>query len=368
MALISSRWVLLVATIVLLCQAGVFYLQAWRCQLQFQTNATNAEDMLTVLAVTDVHLLGKRRRSLIERLWVDLQVHASARAAVDVHNPDVALVLGDQLDESSRYTPKSDWDEYISRFIRAFSSCLPLRTLYLVGNHDTSFGRDMRMEDLKRYEVTFGAANRIDEIGGHTFVSLNTMALDSDVMSSDVRKEARSFLESINFVDLRARAAGHIILLTHLPLFRMNDLQCGEDRLRESGHVTYEHPGFEYDTHQHVLSRELSAELLGKVQPSVVLSGHTHAWCAYHHRGTTTMEYTIPAFSWGQRPDPSYALMRLPRASNVKADQLEVTVCHLPQEPLIFAIYALTPATILLAHIYRLICALRPPKVKAKGA
>ncbi|KAJ8524473.1 hypothetical protein ON010_g16645 [Phytophthora cinnamomi] len=51
----------------------------------------------------------------------------------------------------------------------------------------------MRIEDLKRYEVTFGAANRIDEIEGHTFVSLNTMAMDSDVASQEVKTEARRY-------------------------------------------------------------------------------------------------------------------------------------------------------------------------------
>ncbi|KAF4030306.1 Calcineurin-like phosphoesterase [Phytophthora infestans] len=233
------------------------------------------------LVVTDVHLLGKRRRSWLERLWVDWQVHIAARAAVDVHKPDVALVLGDQFDEGNRWTSYADYGEYAGRFFRVFSSFLPLKTLYLVGNHDTSFGRDMRIEDLKRYEVTFWEANRIDEIGGHTFVRLNTMALDADVASRAVKTEAKRFLESVNFGDLRARTTGSVVLLTHLPLFRVDDLQCGEERLREAGHVTYEHPGFKYETHHHVLSRELSTELLAKVRPDLVFSGHTHAWCAY---------------------------------------------------------------------------------------
>ncbi|KAG6962110.1 hypothetical protein JG688_00008780 [Phytophthora aleatoria] len=351
----------LVAAAVLLCQAGVFYFQAWRCQLQLPDAS---DDTLTVLVVTDVHLLGKRRRSFVERLWVDWQVHTAARAAVDVHSPEVALVLGDQFDEGSRWTPGADWDEYAGRFFRAFASFLPLKTLYLVGNHDTSFGRDMQLQDLKRFEVTFGSGNRIDEIQGHTFVSLNTMALDSDVASPEVRTEARSFLESVNFDDLQARASGSVILLTHLPLFRVDDLQCGGERLRESGHVTYEAPGFKYETHHHVLSRELSSELLAKVQPDLVLSGHTHAWCTYQHPDAVAVEYTVPAFSWGQRPDPSYAVLQL-----LRANRPEVTACHLPQEPFIFATYAATAAIVVLAHVVRLVNRLRAPKAeKAKGS
>ncbi|KAF4034023.1 Calcineurin-like phosphoesterase [Phytophthora infestans] len=107
------------------------------------------------------------------------------------------------------------------------------------------------------------------------------MALDADVASRAVKTEAKSFLESVNFEDLRARTTGSVVLLTHLPLFRVDDLQCGEEQLREAGHVSYEHPGFKYETHHHALSRELSTELLAKVRPDLVFSGHTHAWCAY---------------------------------------------------------------------------------------
>ncbi|KAG1703786.1 hypothetical protein DVH05_006799 [Phytophthora capsici] len=354
------RWELaLVAAVVLLCQGGVFYLQSWRCQLQI-----SSDDALTVLVVTDVHLLGNRRRHYVERLWVDWQVRMAARAAVDVHKPEVALILGDQFDEGTRWTPRADWDEYADRFFRAFGSFLPLKTLYLVGNHDAAFGRDLRVEDIKRYEVTFGKANRIDEIQGHTFVSLNTMALDSDVASKEVKTEARSFLNSVNFDDLRARTKGSVILLTHLPLFRVDDLQCGEERLGESGHVTYEAPGFRYKSHHHVLTSELSKELLDKVQPDLMLSGHTHAWCAYQHPNAPAVEYTVPTFSWGQRPDPSYALLRLPREGPVGTLKPTVTACRLPHEPFIFATYAATAAFVVLAHVVRFVRRLRAPKAK----
>ncbi|RLN63281.1 hypothetical protein BBJ28_00006387 [Nothophytophthora sp. Chile5] len=337
-----ARWKLgVVAAAVLFCQVGVFYLQALRCQFHQQPVEASADADLRVLIVSDVHILGKRRRTWPERVWVDWQVHWSARAAVDVHKPDVALVLGDQFDEGTRWTPDSDWE---------------------VGNHDTSFGREMRLEDVKRYEVTFGPSNRIDMIGGHAFVSLNSMALDSDVANKAVKAEARS----VDFAELRAQTNGSVILLTHLPLFRIDDLQCGEERLREAGHITYEHPGFQYETHHHVLSRKLSAELLAKVRPDLVLSGHTHAWCAYQHPDAAAMEYTIPTFSWGQRPDPSYALLRLrrPNAVQLEVEAPVVTACHLPRESLIFTIYAVTAAVVGLVPILRRLLTARTAKTK----
>ncbi|CEG45638.1 metallophosphoesterase 1 [Plasmopara halstedii] len=346
----------LIAVAILICQAGVFYFQAWRCE---QKLPKMLDDEFTALVVTDVHLLGKRRRSVIERMWVDWQIRAAIRAAVDVHAPDVVVVLGDQFDEGGRRTSDSDWDEYAQRFLRVFASFLPKKTLYVVGNHDTSFGREMNLHDLKRFEVTFGATNHFDVIEGHTFVVLNTMALDSDVASHDVRTDAMTFFNSIKLSDLRMRGHKKVILLSHLPLFRENDLQCGEERLREVGHVTYEAPEFEYTTHHHVLSRELSVELLVKVQPDLVLSGHTHAWCACKHPDSKVMEYTVPAFSWGQRPDPSYALLRLSQTQ-----ESIITACNLPREPLIFAAYGATVSILVLAHVVRFVRRRQAQKTK----
>lgn len=164
-----------------------------------------------------------------------------------------------------------------------------------------------------------------------------------------------SFLDSIDAEQLRAATArGGIVLLTHLPLYRTDDMLCGESRVHESGHVTYEHPAFKYAPHHHVLSQRLSSELLMKIQPDVVLSGHTHAWCEYKRHWTGAKEYTVPAFSWGQRPDPSYALLRLrsqersPRVDHKQVEQtgsqVEAVVvpCAVPSESGIFALYIIT--------------------------
>jgi hypothetical protein len=105
------------------------------------------------------------------------------------------------------------WQEYVDRFFSAFASALPLQTLYLVrpstrrtsgveraadavgmdqvGNHDASFGRFMSAAEVQRYEVAFGPANRVEVVDSHVFVSLNTMALDSDVTHKDVQTQAR---------------------------------------------------------------------------------------------------------------------------------------------------------------------------------
>lgn len=164
---------------------------------------------------------------------------------------------------------------------------------------------------------------------------------------------ARSFLDDIDFERLRARATGQVVLLTHVPLYREDDMQCGDERRREAGHVTYEHPSFRYAEHHHVLSRALSAELLSKIRPDLVLSGRTHAWCERRRPEANATEFTMPAFSWGQRPDPSYALVHLPQDSNKQAS---ATKCALPYEPLVFAAYALALGFVALSTLRRCCC------------
>lgn len=166
-----------------------------------------------------------------------------------------------------------------------------------------------------------------------------------------------SFLETIDLDAVKSKATGKIILLTHVPLYREDDMRCGAQRLQEQGHITYEHPSFQYREHHHVLSRELSTELLAKLQPDLVLSGHTHAWCAYQH-ATGSSEFTIPTFTWGQRPDPSYAVLQL------TASVFEVSPCALPKEPHIFLLYAAALAMAILKTALSCCCK-RQPKVKA---
>lgn len=91
-----------------------------------------------------------------------VQVKMTAYSAVQVHQPDLVLLLGDQLDEGGLPTPQSDWEvccllcmkqdmcrdaylcdemidttptlpqEYVARFRDAFATFKPLKTLYLV--------------------------------------------------------------------------------------------------------------------------------------------------------------------------------------------------------------------------------------------
>jgi len=62
------------------------------------------------------------------------------------------------------------------------------------------------------------------------------------------------------------------------------------------------------------LSLESSNILLDMLNPRLVLSGHTHHHCLVHHKspqdGTPIPEYSVPSFSWRNRNDPSFYLVR----------------------------------------------------------
>jgi hypothetical protein len=121
----------------------------------------------------------------------------------------------------------------------------------------------------------------------------------------------------------RLPADAPVLLLTHKPLFRPNDLDCGPERAAEGGHVTYEAPeaGLRPGPDGMVLARDASASLLRRLRPAAVFSGHTHARCRRRH-GDGPAEHTLPAFGWRMRPDPSFAVVDL---SNVDVSAVDVS-------------------------------------------
>lgn len=50
----------------------------------------------------------------------------------------------------------------------------------LPGNHDLGFGIGIRLPVRKRFNAYFGAGNRVDVIGNHTFVSVDTVSLSAN--------------------------------------------------------------------------------------------------------------------------------------------------------------------------------------------
>lgn len=67
--------------------------------------------------------------------------------------------------------------------------------LYVAGNHDYGFGDTLVREAMVRYKREFGSVNYEVQVGNHTLVVLDTLALSSSIPS--IREESQEFLSKI---------------------------------------------------------------------------------------------------------------------------------------------------------------------------
>ncbi|KAE9368634.1 hypothetical protein N431DRAFT_382250 [Stipitochalara longipes BDJ] len=227
----------------------------------------------------------------------------------------------------------------------------------LPGNHDLGFGANIKIPIRNRFETFFGEGNRVDVIGNHTFVSVDSVSLSaasSPHLTKDITAPVEEFLskvqvlkrkavdhelslqageervlrsphkveelDRVNFTSLpnldpgEGKAELPTILLTHVPLYREKGTPCGPKREHwppakpPKGQITPVFPdernaisisgGYQY---QNVLSEEDSVRLVttvGNVQR--VFSGDDHDYCEIVHLESknNAREITVKSMSW----------------------------------------------------------------------
>ena len=196
----------------------------------------------------------------------------------------------------------------------------------LPGNHDLGLGNGIRLPVRKRFQAYFGNGNRIDVVGNHTFVSLDTVSLsakgqsdpatgsqgihesnkdiwgpveqflrtakgeksrtiardlrvrhgkdENDIMNNDVidLEEPRAWTIPLDFDPIKKTDIPSIIL-THVPLYRAPGTPCGPLRERYPPSRTDSGEAPEKDDanaiaiqqgvqYQNVLTHEISKELV----------------------------------------------------------------------------------------------------------
>lgn len=302
--------------------------------------------------------------------------------------PDSVLFLGDLFDGGREWaTSKSSspeeqyknikdsfWKKEYGRFMKIFLNpwkeqeynAVDGRGRRLIaslpGNHDLGFGNGIQEPVRQRFQYYFGESNRVDVIGNHTFVSIDTVSLSAmdqpdpltggtstsvtdDFSPRPIWQDVDEFLDSMarhkahaeteelrmmqkkpediqfehRIVDAveesirdqpKAEGAGFpTILLTHVPLYRKPATPCGP--LRE--HYPPAAPNLEEDEpnslkiaggyqYQNVLTPTISAELVTKAGPNVaqVYSGDDHDYCEVSHREFigSPNEITVKSLSW----------------------------------------------------------------------
>jgi ethanolamine phosphate phosphodiesterase len=365
------------------------------------------------------------------------QLYPSTRrtifAAYDVEADPISVANG---------ANEGRWQEYATSGgkSRKVVSSLP-------GNHDVGFGAGVQLSVRDRFESHFGVGNRVDVIGNHTIISIDSPSLsahsqyvktgwESEAAQYEelthLWKPAWDFIENINASATRAiseamreyypregkdRGWSHevidpqdptqlaankpisdartvktplpVILLTHVPLYRPPDSECGP--MREKGRSIKVQYGYQY---QNVVTQTLSKDIVSKVSTAgdivIVFSGDDHDFCDVSHRynmpipGTKSYfpnddsvkakyqqirEITVKSFSWamGVRK-PGFLLVSLWNPVDAHGNTIGTPLptvqthnCLLPDQLGIFIDYGLLFAITLIALLVEaLVRSLRP--------
>ncbi|KAK5109804.1 hypothetical protein LTR62_006537 [Meristemomyces frigidus] len=337
-----------------------------------------------------------------------LYPHGATRdwfAAYEVQADDVSVENG---------ADNTTWKEYASsggRQRRIITS--------LPGNHDVGFGMGAQLPLQDRFQMHFGDSNRIDVIGNHTFVSIDSPSLsafmqfmpeggetppDKATELTHLWQPAMDFLEGIqaparkavddalqSYYPSKNAEAGHThavfdsdeqapsraarpssqaelptVLLTHIPLYRDPDTDCGS--MRERGRALSISAGYQY---QNVVTRSLSNSIVSYVSKVgniiQIFSGDDHDYCDVSHvynigqaqkpandasRTTPGLsnvkEITVKSFSWamGVRK-PGFQLVSLwnpvdadGKSLGTASPTIQTHLCLLPDQLGIFLDYA----------------------------
>jgi hypothetical protein len=228
----------------------------------------------------------------------------------------------------------------------------------LPGNHDLGFGAHIKVPIRNRFETYFGEGNRVDVVGNHTFVSVDSVSLSagaSEHGTEEITKPSEDFLREVQSLkrkavarelsiqagnekilqydhlveDLETANFSHLpsldpgagaspdfptILLTHVPLYRSPGTPCGPKREHwpptkpPKGQTSPVNPdernalsisgGYQY---QNVLSETDSVRLVSTIGNVVsVFSGDDHDYCEVVHPANknNAREITVKSMSW----------------------------------------------------------------------
>ncbi|KAI1821812.1 hypothetical protein F4861DRAFT_532691 [Xylaria intraflava] len=245
----------------------------------------------------------------------------------------------------------------------------------LPGNHDLGFGAEVKLPVRHRFSTYFGETNRVDVIGNHTFVSVDTVSLSADTSNMKDQVDLRAIFQPVNdfLSDIKStkrRAVqkelrfwrGEVeevifdhrveeldsadysnpptidpgenapdlptILLTHVPLYRSPGTPCGPMREHwpptkppkgQTGPLTPDHRnaisvsgGYQY---QNVLSEDDSIKLVKSIGNIIhVFSGDDHDYCEVVHspQKDNVREITVKSFSMAMGvPTPGFQMVSL---------------------------------------------------------
>lgn len=167
---------------------------------------------------------------------------------------------------------------------------------------------------LKRIEDAFNkTSNKLITIRDTHFLIVNsiTMSRDGCYFCEKAESELLQITAQLDCAHKKTQTAcRHVtsklpfysrpILLQHFPTYRKSDAACIE---HDAPEIEVFRPNWE------VLSKDATNFLAENLNPRVAFSGHSHHYCRSHTIWGTE-EYTVASFSWRNKNNPSFLLVR----------------------------------------------------------
>ncbi|KPI36126.1 Cell division control protein 1 [Cyphellophora attinorum] len=300
--------------------------------------------------------------STLTILYTDLYLRRAYRTLQQTLRPDSTLFLGDLFDggrewgtadyksPEDRYKGYGDkfWRKEYRRFSNLFlqnwfhgsisSHAAPYGRRLIAsvpGNHDQGFASGIDPAVKSRFDAFFGPLNRVDVLGNHSFVSLDTVSLsamdqvdpntgahgggDASASATAIQREYDLLQPNMKFppdlIDLADPYAPSnprhqpptpdiptsqfpTIILSHVPLFRPDNTPCGPHR-EGRPHIPLS-AGYQY---QNVLTPLISSDIIKHLNSEEIVqiySGDDHDYCEITHSEYTgaIKEITVKSMSW----------------------------------------------------------------------
>ncbi|XP_067624953.1 metallophosphoesterase 1 homolog isoform X2 [Eurosta solidaginis] len=304
------------------------------------------EDELKAVIIADLHLLGPIRGHWLDKLYREWHMHRSFQATIRLFAPDVVFVLGDLFDEGD-FVDNREFERFVQRFHRLFSTPSGVPIISAVGNHDIGFHYKMDSYFIKRFANHFNNTGvEMYTIKNNHFVVTNSIAMLNDgcgycnAALNDLSKISAQLMclqSGDKCREVETLKEHHVysrpILMQHFPTYRKSDAVCKE----------HDAPKFDiFRENWEVLSKE-STDLIGKLlKPRVAFAGHSHHYCLNINRFGIE-EYTVASFSWRNKIEPSFLLAAF------KATNYSVSKCDMLPQQHVYNIY--TTALIIISAI-----------------
>ncbi|XP_058743802.1 uncharacterized protein C630.12 [Vicia villosa] len=348
-----------------------FFTCSWP-HLKVQTKSESYQnDYVKVAVITDPQLVDKTSLRLPEKslalelvkFYTDLNMRRSFFSSILPFKPDVILFLGDYFD-GGPYLSDEEWEESFNRFkhifgLNAQGKYKDKQVYFISGNHDIGY-ESLHYEKpkvIRRYEETFGIRNYKFTVGKLDFIAVDAQTLDGHP-EKHLISQVWEFVKNIS-VDNAIRPR---VLLTHIPLYRPDDTDCGPDRsspiINQRINIAW------YDKsnniiYQNYVSEKSSKHLLDTIKPKFILSGHDHDQCTITHQSKTgpVKEHTLGTISWQQGNwYPSFMLLSVDnstlRNASIPEEPLMTHLCYLPKQFHIYMWYIVLFGFTLLALLF----------------